>query len=475
MALIKCPECKKEVSDKAFVCPNCGYPLQVNSDDITMKEETGFTNNNEKSEEENSLNNPKNVEWIPQSEKYQKNQSNDKIFRLNDQPINMTKIWNKYRRKEQCVKYIRKTYKCDKKTAVKMVNDYIKQTGATEKMSSGVWIGLIFIFLCIVLAFCSDSSDENKNDNEQESVENTESMQAEGNEEAEINNPSQTEEFNNAVEAIGMNPDNVKNIKSLDDWASGTRFNFVYDGFTYIVYALGNGEIKSIETEYQRIKIFERGFEPLNYKDFEPDKTIIDSITDHALEVASQYIENAINVKDSSFTTEVSRIYDYYIVTSDMKAKNLADKETFRYTVHFLIKDGQMETKYVSIDGKTMYGSEDEMPSVEKKEIANAEDVSDNNMILLQYGVEGNYGSRDFNDDDNYIRYHVPSGQYTIKCNIRGGFYIETDEIHIEDGEEIADIVEQYNMSEGDTIDITIEDGQCISLILNTELELIKK
>lgn len=27
MALIKCPECGKEVSDKAKTCPNCGYPI----------------------------------------------------------------------------------------------------------------------------------------------------------------------------------------------------------------------------------------------------------------------------------------------------------------------------------------------------------------------------------------------------------------------------------------------------------------
>lgn len=27
MALIKCPECGKEVSDSAKTCPNCGYPI----------------------------------------------------------------------------------------------------------------------------------------------------------------------------------------------------------------------------------------------------------------------------------------------------------------------------------------------------------------------------------------------------------------------------------------------------------------
>lgn len=28
MALIKCPECEKEISDKAVSCPNCGYPIK---------------------------------------------------------------------------------------------------------------------------------------------------------------------------------------------------------------------------------------------------------------------------------------------------------------------------------------------------------------------------------------------------------------------------------------------------------------
>lgn len=28
MALISCPECEKEVSDKAKSCPNCGFPFK---------------------------------------------------------------------------------------------------------------------------------------------------------------------------------------------------------------------------------------------------------------------------------------------------------------------------------------------------------------------------------------------------------------------------------------------------------------
>ena len=29
MALIKCPECEKQISDKASSCPECGFPLKV--------------------------------------------------------------------------------------------------------------------------------------------------------------------------------------------------------------------------------------------------------------------------------------------------------------------------------------------------------------------------------------------------------------------------------------------------------------
>jgi len=29
MALIKCPECRKSVSDRAAACPECGYPITI--------------------------------------------------------------------------------------------------------------------------------------------------------------------------------------------------------------------------------------------------------------------------------------------------------------------------------------------------------------------------------------------------------------------------------------------------------------
>lgn len=35
MALIKCPECGKEISDKSQVCINCGYPISIGIENIS--------------------------------------------------------------------------------------------------------------------------------------------------------------------------------------------------------------------------------------------------------------------------------------------------------------------------------------------------------------------------------------------------------------------------------------------------------
>ena len=42
MALISCPECGKEISDKAISCPNCGCPIKVIETQIAVKASRDF-------------------------------------------------------------------------------------------------------------------------------------------------------------------------------------------------------------------------------------------------------------------------------------------------------------------------------------------------------------------------------------------------------------------------------------------------
>jgi hypothetical protein len=37
MALIKCPECSKEISERAKICPHCGYSIEESTDNIVVK------------------------------------------------------------------------------------------------------------------------------------------------------------------------------------------------------------------------------------------------------------------------------------------------------------------------------------------------------------------------------------------------------------------------------------------------------
>ena len=43
MAMIKCPECGKDISDKAAACPNCGCPVAKTNEINNEQNEKGYT------------------------------------------------------------------------------------------------------------------------------------------------------------------------------------------------------------------------------------------------------------------------------------------------------------------------------------------------------------------------------------------------------------------------------------------------
>ena len=69
MALIKCPECGKEISNKAALCPNCGCPRDNFEKQILIDTQTEISNSNTNNENPKSLDeNQKNAKTVlPQS------------------------------------------------------------------------------------------------------------------------------------------------------------------------------------------------------------------------------------------------------------------------------------------------------------------------------------------------------------------------------------------------------------------------
>ena len=68
MALIKCPECRKEVSSMAITCPYCGFPIKESLNEKTLNEEHDGITPEVLKETEVSANVPENI----------KNQGNEK-------------------------------------------------------------------------------------------------------------------------------------------------------------------------------------------------------------------------------------------------------------------------------------------------------------------------------------------------------------------------------------------------------------
>lgn len=98
--LVKCPECGKEMSDKADKCPNCGCPVETPWEDFIAEDE--------------------------------KNASQDVVLELNGQQINMTQIWYANREKDKVLNILKKEYKATSKQANDLFKKFSKEFGARE-------------------------------------------------------------------------------------------------------------------------------------------------------------------------------------------------------------------------------------------------------------------------------------------------------------------------------------------------------
>ena len=453
MALIKCPECGKEISDKSKTCINCGYPISEYASELQTEEQDV-------------------------SEQIKENQGKEKTFsseiKKTNYVVEKTPFWKRWWFLMLMCIFV---------PPVGIVFLWIakKPKYAPVRTTLTAFLAIYAFMWCIVVFADSDSS-TSVNDNGKTEYNVEEKSQSDvGETKQEINENDKTEDdgINNnlksAIQSIGMDFSDVKNIKSLPDWKSGKRYSFVYNGFSYIVYELDNGEIQSICTEYKRTQIYERGYKPLDYKDFEPESAILTSIEQNAIETVSNYIDGETSIKIKSGSQMYDRIYDHYYICGTIKATNAVSKKNYNFSATYKVNDKNAECIYFALDGNTAFG-EDQTPEIKKEELEEQDkNDSENSSIILSYGKKGKYGRYDSFNEDEYLRYYVPKGKYKVNCNIGGGFYIETIETHKENGSDVSDIISQTTMKSGDISKITISEGECISLIINTEIELTKE
>lgn len=153
MAMITCPECKKEISDKAKICPYCGYPFGEQE------------NNIEEIKEEQNSNVDTNIDSVN--------------VIVNDCYIDIAKMKTEYQDPNELLIQLRIRTKCTQKTASKVLEDYLNnnykdKSGVAKRyndIKKNKWqkknkAGLnffVFILLCIAV-FCAYFFGYKKND-----------------------------------------------------------------------------------------------------------------------------------------------------------------------------------------------------------------------------------------------------------------------------------------------------------------------
>lgn len=146
-----------------------------------------------------------------------------------------------------------------------------------------------------------------------------------------------------------------------------------------------------------------------------------------------------------------------------------------RYTVDY---DNQLLYVFAFDNGDISSIQDEQRHTIYKNENATGVDSNniDDNSIVLIYNELGECGKNDIYDNEEYIRYYVPEGIYTVKALTRNAqFFIEKKRIYTNSsGYQESETVRHIKMGDINSTDtIEIKSDECISLTMFSSVTLI--
>lgn len=341
-------------------------------------------------------------------------------------------------------------------------------------------IAIIVILLISSLINNSNYSSNNSNKGRDNSYQNKESsinQKGKSNKDnlSALDNEKLKDNFKKACESIKIDYSKIKNLEKKDDWNSGPRYTFSYDDGTFVLYALDNNEISSITIANLFMdKIYLDGYESLNVNDFIFGSSNKISLQVQAEDIIKKYVKNPSSASFDWAGYSYGRRYNIYKIQGTFKAKNdFNAKIDNNFSIEFQKNDNGFETVLLNINNKNYIGNKSKIVELKRKEIVKE---NSSNSIELKDGVLGKYGKKDRFDGDYYIRYYVPAGTYKVTALTKNAkFYVETKKLHKEDGYDTATTIKTITLNNvGDSGEFSITKDQCISLVVYTQIRLIK-
>lgn len=336
-------------------------------------------------------------------------------------------------------------------------------------MKKKIFISLLILTLTFVVTGCDSEENTNNNTNydNQNSEENTNNSKS-----FSALNKVQNDNFIKALEECNIKPEKVINLIKKDDWSNGQRFSFSYKNDTLWLYLNDDDTVSSINLNLGGLHIYDEKYESLNYEDYYISS---DDASNMQLK-AEEKIDELLKYPSTGKYTwnSYQRTKEYYKIVGSVKAKNSLNLDVENIIEVEFRKDENFSIVYVGIDGQAYYGKLIYPEVTRKEKIIN--DSSTTTEITLNDGVAGNYGKYDTMDGQQYLRYYVPNGKYKVTALVKNSmFYVESIAIHKEDGYDTPDTYNTVKLSvKGDTSEIEIKDGQCISLVMGTKVKLVK-
>lgn len=284
--------------------------------------------------------------------------------------------------------------------------------------------------------------------------------------------------FINACNQIGMDPEQIKDLEHVDDWINGPRYSFTYSGMSFRLYCNTDSTVNTIKLGADT-DIYKQGYEPYNVADYIVDTSIASELTT----LSESYVSSQLNYPSSAdfawLDWNYSRDHNLYSVSSTVTAQNafgVEDELAFRLI--YQVNDGTAKLLYFELDGNVLLNNLNSVSKPERKKIETpqaekAENSS--NSIVLTDGELGKYGKEVDLDGETYIDYHVPEGKYSVSNNgnwckvfVAKDKYYKNSEGYMEN--EIVETLEFINY--GETKTLFVCEGEHIELTASASITL---
>lgn len=295
-----------------------------------------------------------------------------------------------------------------------------------------------------------------------------------------ITNEALRQDFLNACNQIGMDPEQIKDLERVDDWINGPRYSFTYSGMSFRLYCNTDSTVNTIKLGADT-DIYKQGYEPYNVADYIVDSSIASELTT----LSESYVSSQLNYPSSAdfawLDWSYGRDHNLYSVSSTVTAQNaFGVEEELSFRLIYQVNDGTAKLFYFELGGNVLLNNLNSVSKPERKKIETPQTEkaeASGESIVLTDGELGKYGKEIDLDGETYIDYHIPEGKYTVSNNgnwckvfVAKDKYYKNSSGYMEN--KIVSTLE-FKSDDRGTKTLVVNEGEHIELTTNASITLV--